>query len=119
MSGLALLLAVGLAFWRVVVALALGQSVGLLMNAGSLPGIELCLTAIFAVTFLVADPVASAATQFGRWLYGFAAGLLAALFAPFGMAEALVFAALLAGLVAPLIDDIVIRAQAGRGSAHG
>lgn len=119
LPGLALLLAVGLVFWRVVVALALGLSVGFFMNDGTLLGVELALTAIFAVTFLVADPVASAATQAGRWLYGFAAGLLAALFIPFGMVEALVFAALLAGLVAPLIDEIVIRAQAGRRSAHG
>lgn len=119
LPGLALLLAAGLVFWRVVFALALGLSVGLAMNVGTPPGVGLVLPAIFAVTFLVADPVASAATQAGRWLYGFAAGLLAALFTPLGMAEALVFAALLAGLAAPLIDDIVIRAQVGRRSARG
>ncbi len=119
LPGLALLLALGLVFWRVLVALAIGLIAGFAAVNGTAPEPETFLAALFAATFLVADPVASAATQAGRWLYGIVAGLLAAFFSATGLASAVVFAALLAGLVAPLIDDIVIRARTGRRSARG
>lgn len=119
LPGLGLLLAVGIVFWRIVVGLGLGLMAGHLAGSGAPPEAGALLAALFAGTFLVADPVASAATQAGRWLYGCAAGLLAALFAPLGMGAALVFAALLAGLAAPLIDYGVIRARTVRKSADG
>lgn len=64
--------------------------------------------AFFAV-FLVADPVTSAATGPGRWIYGFMAGGLTALLttgAP--VVQAAIFGTLLAALFAPLIDQAVI-----------
>lgn len=65
-------------------------------------------TFAFAAVFLVADPVASAATRPGRWIFGALAGGLTALFMTVTeVPRAVVFAALLAGVFAPLIDQVV------------
>lgn len=81
-----------------------------------------CAPLAFALVWLVADPVASAATPLGRWIYGALAGALAAvlLAGPADAAKAVVFGALLAQIFAPLIDQGVIAlAQARRKARHG
>ncbi len=70
-------------------------------------------TAVFvALVLLVCDPVASAATAMGRWLYGALFGGLVVLFAAYwgGAApvQIAVAAALIASLAAPLLDEIAI-----------
>lgn len=78
----------------------------------------------FGLVFLVADPVASAATDPGRWITGALAGALAGLLAwagPGAVApQPVVFAALLAAIFAPLADYAVIAAaHARRTRPHG
>lgn len=110
--GALLLLLTGILSWRVLIGaglglvlltLALGQDPAAPFLQGSL---------VFGLIFLVGDPVASASTRSGRWLYGALAGALIALlgWADVGIAapQALVFAALLAAIFAPLIDAGVI-----------
>ncbi|OAN77302.1 hypothetical protein A8B78_14325 [Jannaschia sp. EhC01] len=65
-----------------------------------------------ALLFLVCDPLSAAVTGMGRVLYGALAGVLAWVFSGFGggvpSADALVFAALLASLFAPLLDTMAV-----------
>lgn len=92
---------------------AMGVQINLATDAGSLA---------FALVFLVGDPVASAATRQGRWVYGAAAGGLTALLftGTANPAQAAVFAALLASVFAPLIDQGAIAAQRSmRRARHG
>ncbi|MFE3837302.1 RnfABCDGE type electron transport complex subunit D [Pseudogemmobacter sonorensis] len=64
---------------------------------------------LIALAWLVADPVVSGRTRGGRLAYGLVAGGLAALFSTAGpLFGALVFAALLAQIFAPLIDHVVL-----------
>jgi Na+-transporting NADH:ubiquinone oxidoreductase subunit B len=69
------------------------------------PALFVCLA------LLVADPVTSAATRLGRWLYGAGYAALALLFVAAWDAHPVqigVSAALLASLAAPLLDEIAI-----------
>jgi Na+-transporting NADH:ubiquinone oxidoreductase subunit B len=106
--GAALLLGMGLLSWR----LMLSFLVVLLALAWFIQGsitLELALLPILALTFLIADPNAASATQLGRIVQGGLAAVLVVVFSPVADAtmssEALVFAALLASLAAPLIDQ--------------
>lgn len=112
LMGALMLTVAGILAWQVLLAaiaglvavtLLLGADAGVLAAQGSLA---------FGLVFLVGDPVASAATRPGRWVYGLLAGGLAALFgwadAGIGAPQAVVLAALLASLFAPLIDSAVL-----------
>jgi len=100
-----------------VVALAVAYAAGL-------PVTQLIPATGIALVLLVTDPVASASTRLGGWLYGVLYGGLVALFA-FGWEQAApvqvaVSAALLASLAAPLLDEIAIALwAAGRRRRHG
>ena len=96
LPGALLLMATGIVSWQMIfasiaglvgVTLALGQDVVAPFLEGSL---------IFGLVFLGGDPVTSAATRGGRWIYGFLCGALIALFgwADTGIAapQAVVFA---------------------------
>jgi Na+-transporting NADH:ubiquinone oxidoreductase subunit B len=110
------LIIVGVLSWRVVagaiagllaVTVAFGADPAVLVPRGTLA---------FGIVFLIGDPVASAATNPGRWIYGAAAGALAGLFGWGGTGidtpQAIVFAALFASIFAPLIDRGTIVAKA-------
>lgn len=110
--GALMLIATGIIAWPVIataiaaaaaVSLIVGQNPGELVINGSL---------VFGLVFLVCDPVASSATRQGRWIYGTMAGALVAVFAwadtGTDVPQAIVFAALLASLLAPLIDAGVV-----------
>ncbi|MCU9847544.1 RnfABCDGE type electron transport complex subunit D [Defluviimonas sp. WL0024] len=112
--GLVLLFAAGLVFWRLLAGFALGLCLATLLASGALPAPSLAVSLCFGAVFLLADPVAAAATQAGRWIHGLTAGGLVVLLADMGPVNALVFAALLASLAAPLVDHLVIRALARR-----
>jgi Na+-transporting NADH:ubiquinone oxidoreductase subunit B len=124
LPGAAVLVWTGLISWRVLVATALGL-VGVAALAGTTPDPSLTGAAlIFPLVFLIADPVAASATNPGRWLYGLLAGGLAVLFQPTGAPapgpEAFVFAGLLAGVFAPLLDEIALRVMLRiRRARHG
>ncbi|WP_297112962.1 RnfABCDGE type electron transport complex subunit D [uncultured Devosia sp.] len=113
-AGLAalLLLVTGVLSWRIAVAapvglvlatLALGQDPAAPFLEGSL---------VLGLVFLIGDPVTSASTRMGRLAYGALAGALVAIFgwadAGIGAPQAVVFAALLASLFAPLLDAAAI-----------
>lgn len=99
----------GVMSWRIVAAAALTLAAG--RYATALQADELVAAAVVLV-LLACDPVASAATSLGRWLYGLLYGGLALLFAAGWDAAApvqlAVSAALLASLAAPLLDEIAI-----------
>lgn len=101
--------ALGAMAWRPVAGAAL-----VLAAVSFWPGMEtrLLTAAAVVLALLVCDPVASAATGLGRWLYGLLYGALVVLFA-LGWSHAApvqlaVSAALLASLAAPLLDEIAI-----------
>ncbi|WP_164730415.1 RnfABCDGE type electron transport complex subunit D [Pelagibacterium montanilacus] len=122
--GALLLLATGILAPAVLLASAVGAGVvtlGLDQNP-----VELVVNGslVFGLVFLVCDPVASAATRGGRWVFGLLAGGLIALFAfadaGSDVPHAVVFAALLASLFAPLIDAAVIALSSSlRRRRHG
>lgn len=112
--GALFLLYLGLMSWRVVVGVMLAL---LSLQGLSLDPIAVATALSFGLVFLVCDPVAAASTNPGRWLYGALTGLLIALFSAGNGAittEALVFAALLSSIFAPLIDHLVVLADAAR-----
>jgi len=83
---------------------------------GAAPEIDLLATSgglAFALLYLVADPVASAVTPLGRWIYGGLAGALTGLLlaSAASATQSVVFATLLASIFAPLIDQGIIMAQ--------
>jgi len=122
LPALGLLLASGQASWRILVAAA-GVMIGLTALAGHAEPWAALLQGpiVLALLYLAADPVASAATNPGRWIYGALTGILAVLFGAVGPGfGASVFAVLLASIFAPLIDRIVISVDARwRGKWHG
>ena len=113
LPGALLLLAFGLISWRVLAATAAGLAAVLLI--GPVPPDPLGLLAVtaFPLVFLIADPLGAAATNPGRVLYGLLAGALAGLFMgsdPVASgSEAMVFAALVAAVFAPLLDEVALR----------
>ncbi|MHA6326821.1 RnfABCDGE type electron transport complex subunit D [Roseivivax sp. CAU 1753] len=112
--------------WAAIGAAALGVALGVmplgviasatlfaaLCWAAGLAIVDVLPAAAIALVLLVADPVTSAATTVGRWLYGGLYGALVLLFATGWNGAApiqlCVAAALLASLAAPLLDDIAI-----------
>lgn len=122
LPALILLLVTGQASWRILVAAA-----GVLMLAAVMQGnpewwaLLLQGSSILVLLYLAADPVASAATNPGRWLYGALVGGLAVLFSTVGPGfGAAVFAVLLGSTFAPLLDRIVIAVHAAwRERRHG
>lgn len=120
--GACLLFATGLNSWRVFVALAAGVGIASLATGG-IPDLVPTVSALaFGAVFLIADPMASASTNVGRWLYGLLVGGLSVLFsiAPNGevTSSALVFAALLGSLFAPLLDHLAVLSFARRRRAR-
>lgn len=107
-----ILWAAGILAWAVPAA-GIG---GFVLLSAALGTTEAALPALgtyaFALVWIAADPVAAAATRTGRWVYGALAGALAALLATGATpAQAAIFAALLASIFAPLIDQGVIAAE--------
>lgn len=116
------LIIVGILSWRIIAG-AIG---GLLLVTATV-GVETDVLAAqgaiaFGIVFLVGDPVTSAATNPGRWIYGAAAGGLAGLFGwsgtGIGTPQAIIFATLVASIFAPLIDHAAIAAKNFARSRH-
>lgn len=109
---LVMLVATGIASWQVIVSTLAGLVVATLLIGADPMVLASQGSLAFGIVFLIADPVASAATRGGRWVYGLLAGGLIALFgwgdAGIDAPHAVVYAALLASLFAPLIDSAVL-----------
>lgn len=113
LPGAAFLFWRGLLSWRVLLAMPAGLVLAGLA-AGRLTDPVAAVSALaFVLVFIVADPLTGAITRPGRLVYGALAGALAVLFqTPTDAAPgtgALAFAALVAAIGAPLIDEILLR----------
>ena len=121
--GAVFLLYSGVASWRILAGSVLGLVIGvfLISNIGlESPASELswywhAVTGSFAfgVVFLATDPVTSASTNPGRWVYGALIGFLVVLIRVANPAhrEGVMLAILLGNVAAPLIDRVVARIQ--------
>ena len=124
--GAIILIWTGVASWRIMVSGVIGAlAVGFLGNAFAPEGSYLALPAwnhlvmggfAFGIVFMATDPVTSAQTETGKWIYGFLVGALAIvvrLFNP-GYPEGMMLAILLMNTFAPLIDYYVVNANINR-----
>lgn len=125
--GAVLLLATGIASWRVMLSMfAGGLFMGWLANTFASPlypasylsaADQLLLGGFaFAAVFMVTDPVTGARTTTGKYIYGFLAGVIAVLIRTYnnGYPEGAMLAVLLMNCFAPLIDYCVVQANMRR-----
>ena len=114
--GAIILLGTGVASWKIMLSSVIGGlAVGYLgyaCGATDLPGYYQLVMGgfLFGTVFMATDPVTSAQTECGKWIYGFFVGALAVtvrLWNP-GYAEGMMLAILLMNTFAPLIDHCVI-----------
>ena len=120
--GAALLLWTGVASWKIMVSSVLGGLaigyLGYAIGATDLPGYYQLVMGgfLFGTVFMATDPVTSAQTECGKWIYGFLVGALAVtvrLWNP-GYPEGMMLAILLMNTFAPLIDHYVIEGSIKR-----
>lgn len=120
--GALLLLVTGVASWRIMLSVVLGGGLmGLLFNAiGANAYMELPFYYhylmggfMFGCVFMATDPVTSAQTNCGKWIYGFLIGAFAVLLRVLNPAypEGMMLAILLMNCFAPLIDHCVVSAN--------
>lgn len=131
--GAAILLATGVASWRVMVAMTVGGAVTAALldavggDANAMyavpPAWQLVLGSFaFGTVFFAPDPVTSAQTDRGRLVYGALVGVLAILLRVTnpGLPEGVMMAVLLGNVFAPVIDWTVEEANIRRRAArHG
>ena len=120
--GALILVATGVASWKIMVSSVAGALfVGWLGQLGGVTDIpcweQLLLGGFaFGTVFMATDPVTSAQTETGKWIYGFLIGALCItvrLFNP-GYPEGMMLAILLMNTFAPLIDHYVVSANINR-----
>ncbi len=120
--GAVILIATGIASWRVMLSVfAGGLIMGLLFNWWGanqymeLPAYYHLVMGGFAfgAVFMATDPVTSAQTTRGKWIYGFLIGMIAVLIRVFNPAypEGMMLAILLMNVFAPLIDHYVVESN--------
>ncbi len=125
--GAALLLATGIASWRIIFsAFAGGAIMALVANTFATPTYpasylsvadQLCLGGFaFAAVFMATDPVTSCRTNTGKYIYGFLVGAVAIIIRTYnnGYPEGAMLAVLLMNAMAPLIDYCVVEANVRR-----
>jgi Na+-transporting NADH:ubiquinone oxidoreductase subunit B len=122
LPGTVLLLFLGLISWRVVIGTIIAILVFLTFRGVEVDFLELFAVLIFGLIFLISDPFSAASTNPGRWLYGLLVGGLIGLFSTgvefIIQPEAIVFAALLGSIFAPLLDHLVVLGQTARRAEH-
>lgn len=124
--GAFILVLTGVGSWKSMLSCVIGAlAVGYLFNAFAEPGTYAALPAYyhlvmggfaFGTVYMVTDPVTSAQTEKGKWIYGFLIGGLTVtirLFNP-GYPEGMMLAILLMNTFAPLIDHYVIEGNIKR-----
>ncbi|SFT73332.1 Na+-transporting NADH:ubiquinone oxidoreductase subunit B [Lishizhenia tianjinensis] len=123
--GALILLATGVASWRIIVSFFAGGFLfGLLMNAiggnayFDMPAYYHLIIGGFAfgAVFMATDPVTAAQTSVGKLWYGFLAGGIAVLIRTLNPAypEGVMLAILFMNVMAPIIDHYVIQANVKR-----
>ena len=120
--GAVLLIWTGVASWKIMVSsVAGGLLVGWLGQLGGATDLPCYYQLVmggflFGTVFMATDPVTSAQTECGKWIYGFFVGALAVtvrLWNP-GYAEGMMLAILLMNTFAPLIDHCVVTRHISR-----
>ncbi len=123
--GLVVLLATGVANWRIVAGCCLGMTatVAFVMLGQAVPAPAITTLPFswhfvmggfaFGAVFMATDPVSSSATEAGRWIYGALIGAMVAVIRIFNPAypEGVMLAILLMNIFAPLIDHGVLEVQ--------
>lgn len=115
--GAAWLVVARVASWRVMAGALLGITVSALLLGGLDPRWQLVLGSFaFGAVFLATDPASGTCTRAGRWLHGLLLGFLVVLIRTSGPGgqDGTVAALLLGSVLAPLIDQAVLRAHGWR-----
>ncbi len=123
--GAVILIATGVGSWRTMLSVFIGGGVGaLLVNTFAQNALMempiyyhfLLGGFAFGAVFMATDPVTSARTLKGQWIYGFLIGLIAITIRVFnpGYPEGMMLAILLMNAFAPLIDFYVVDANIKR-----
>ena len=122
--GACILIWTGVASWKIMLSSVAGAlfvgGIGQLAGATDVCCLEQLILGGFAfgTVFMATDPVTSAQTECGKWIYGFLIGALCItvrLFNP-GYAEGMMLAILFGNAFAPLIDHVVVTAHINRKS---
>ena len=112
----------GIASWKIMASSVAGVLlVGIAANAAGISDIPAYWHLVmggfaFGTVFMATDPVTSAQTETGKWIYGFLIGVLCVtirLFNP-GYPEGMMLAILLGNTFAPLIDHVVTERHIAR-----
>jgi len=120
--GAAILIWTNVASWKIMVSSVAGALfVGGLANLAGASDIPCYYHLVmggfaFGTVFMATDPVTSAQTECGKWIYGFLVGAICVvvrLFNP-GYAEGMMLAILLGNVFAPVIDHCVVNAHISR-----
>ena len=121
--GAVILIATGVASWKIMVSAVIGGLfVGGIANLCGAEGSYLALPCwqhlvmggfLFGAVFMATDPVTSAQTEKGKWIYGFLVGAVAIIIRLFnaGYPEGMMLAILLMNTFAPLIDHYVVNSN--------
>jgi len=123
--GAVILLVTQIASWKTMLSVFVGGAfMSLIFNAiGTTVAMQtsvldhLCLGGFaFGAVFMATDPVTSARTETGKFIYGFLVGLMAILIRVLnpGYPEGMMLAILLMNVFAPLIDYYVVEANISR-----
>ena len=111
-----LLIITGIASWKTIVGVFLGGGIlGTIFNATgalTMPWYDYLLLGgfCFGAVFMATDPVTSARTETGKWIYGFIIGAMAIIVRVMnpGYPEGMMLAIFFGNMIAPLIDYCVV-----------
>ena len=116
--GAALLLFTGVASWRIMLSVVIGGlAMGYLFDTPYPAYYHLLVGGFaFGAVFMATDPVTSAQTNCGKWIYGFMVGALAVLIRVINPAypEGMMLSILFMNALAPLIDYFVVERNIAR-----
>ncbi len=123
--GALMLIATGIASWRIMVSCLLGAvTMGLILNAWDFDAYmnipwyyHLYMGSFwFAMAFMATDPVTASGTNTGKWIYGFFIGVLGIIIRVMNLAypEGWMLAIIFMNVFAPLIDHYVLEANIKR-----
>ena len=120
--GAAILLFTGVASWRIMLSVfAGGLAMGYLFQAAGVTEYDAYLHLLvggfaFGAVFMATDPVTSAQTNTGKWIYGLMVGMLAVLIRVVNPAypEGMMLSILFMNALAPLIDYFVVERNIAR-----
>ena len=120
--GAVILIWTGVASWKIMAGTVIGAlAVGFIGDIAGISKFPCYMQLLyggfaFGAVFMATDPVTSAQTECGKWIYGILIGalcLMVRLFNP-GYVEGMMLAILLANTFAPLIDHLVINSHLSR-----